>query len=160
MFVKRSCWISRRSIMILCYLDCSGDQAQLLFWWLWCQSVKCVRHEKASLVCCSWLRKARRMLAEDNEQFSHKQDKKVRGFSPILLVRLPTEDRRIILAAALMWWWLLFPKLISLIPPTCSTLCKHRGLILSFGRSHWVTDTHAHQQPVLLALLSASALIS
>lgn len=46
------------------------------------------------------------MLAEDNQQFSHKQDKKkkkVRGFTPILLVRQPIADRGIILAATLMW---------------------------------------------------------
>lgn len=48
------------------------------------------------------------MLAEVNQQFSHKQDKKkkkkkVRGFTPILLVRQPDADRGIILAATLMW---------------------------------------------------------
>lgn len=43
---------------------------------LWCLSVECVRLEKHLSSAASWLPKARLVLAEDNQQFSHKQDKK------------------------------------------------------------------------------------
>lgn len=52
-----------------------------------------MRKEKHLSSAASWLPKAKVVLAEDNQQFSHKQDKKVReGFTPILPVRQPTEQ--------------------------------------------------------------------
>lgn len=100
--------------------------SQLFQWWiftffllikrLWCLSVEWEWQEKDLSSAASWLAKGRRVVAEDNQHFSHKQDKKkVRGFAHILLVKQPTADMGIILAAALMWWRWLFPKLISLI---------------------------------------------
>ena len=65
-----------------------------------------VRLEQHLSSAASWLPKARLVLAEDNQQFSHKQDKKkkkVRVGTLILPVRQLTEDGGIILAATLMW---------------------------------------------------------